>query len=77
VDRHYGAPDDEIANVLINLPDRAQRRRIRAAAEAALKHLGYRIAPQIGFDVHDVRPDPTAASAHEAVRVLQRFDGLT
>jgi hypothetical protein len=75
-DRHYGSRDNEIAYVVIHLPEQALRRRVRAQAEAALKHLGYKIEPRSSADVYDVWPDGSVPSAHEIVRALARFADL-
>ena len=77
VDRHYGSRDDEIAYVVIALSEQAVRRRVRARAEVALRHIGYRIEPRSGADVYDVVPYMADVSAHEAVRALARFKGLS
>jgi hypothetical protein len=75
VDRHYGSWAHEIAFVVVGLPDQASRRRVRALAEAGLRHLGYEIANR-GRDVYDVWPDRRDASAHEAIRAVKRFAGV-
>jgi hypothetical protein len=67
VERHYGAQPFEIACVVIGLPDRALRRQVRARAEAALRHLGYRVENR-GCDVYDVWPRQTEMSAHDHLR---------
>jgi hypothetical protein len=76
VDRHYGSREGEIAFVVISLPDRADRRRVRAAAEAALRHLGYTIEPRSGADTYDIAPYMRDVSAHETIRALARFREL-
>jgi hypothetical protein len=76
VDRHYGSREDEIAFVVIGLSEQAARRRVRARAEAALRHLGYTIEPRSGADVYDVVPYMGDVSAHETIQALARFRGL-
>jgi hypothetical protein len=75
VERHYGAQPFKIACVVIGLPDRALRRQVRARAEAALHHLGYRVENR-GCDVYDLWPCQTEMSAHDHLRALARFRGL-
>jgi hypothetical protein len=74
VERHYGAQPFEIACVVIGLPDRALRRQVRARAEAALRHLGYRVENR-GCDVYDVWPRQTEMSAHDHLRALHGSEG--
>lgn len=76
VDRHYGSREGEIAYVVIALSEQADRRRVRARAEAALRHLGYTIEPRSGADVYDVVPYIGNVSAHETIRALGRFKEL-
>ncbi len=76
VDRHHRSGDGEIAYVVVALCEQAVRRRVRARAEAALRHLGYTIEPRTGADVYDVAPCMGDVSAHETVRALARFKGL-
>ena len=71
-ERHYGSRPDEIAFVVVGLPDQALRRKIRALAEAGLRHLGYDVENQ-GCDVYDVWPDPRKTSAHDTIRAEARF----
>jgi hypothetical protein len=75
VERHYGAAPHEVAFVVIALPDQKTRRRVRALAEAGLRHLGYTIQSE-GRDVYEVWPRSGEVSAHEAIRALKRFDHM-
>jgi hypothetical protein len=77
VDRHYGSREDEIAYVVIALSEQVVRRHVRSQAEAALRHLGYKIEPLSGADVYDVVPYMGEnVSAHETIQALARFKGL-
>lgn len=77
IQRHYGSETQEIAYLIIFADHREERRRVRSAGEAALRHIGYRFAPRPGADVYDVVPYTGGLSAHETVRALARFKHLT
>jgi hypothetical protein len=70
---HHQISIQEIAYVVILGPEQKKRRAIRAIATQALEALGWRIVPEGGGDVIDVRPDPTIElSAHERLRAISR-----
>jgi hypothetical protein len=77
VNRHYASREDEIACEMIALfSERGDWQRVQARAEAALRHLGYKIERRGAADVYDVKPYMVDVSAHEIVRALARFNGL-
>jgi hypothetical protein len=70
---HHQRSIQEIAYIVILGPEQEKRRAIRAVATQAFESLGWRIDPEGGGDVIDVRPDPTSElSAHERLRAISR-----
>jgi hypothetical protein len=74
--RHYGSRADEIAYLVVLIDRQEDRRRVRAAGEVALGHIGYLFAPHPGADVYDLAPSTDDRSAHETIRALRRFSDL-